>query len=98
MYAMLFFIKIHVLQEYRHPIIYGTRVVKELAKEVYIREGLRPPNGSQISEALEKLKYARFENLSMHDYKIIGVRSLECLGFFAIGEMIGRRSIIGYKV
>ncbi|CAG8463458.1 88_t:CDS:2 [Diversispora eburnea] len=73
-------------------------VIKEITKEVYVKEGLRPPSGSQISAAWEKLKNTKWQNLSLHDYKIIGVRSLECLGFFAIGEIIGRRSLIGYKV
>ncbi|RHZ70251.1 hypothetical protein Glove_273g18 [Diversispora epigaea] len=86
------------LAEYRHPIIYNAQVIKEITKEVYVKEGLRPPSGSQISAAWEKLKNTRWQNLSLHDYKIIGVRSLECLGFFAIGEIIGRRSLIGYKV
>ncbi|CAG8448480.1 2241_t:CDS:2 [Acaulospora morrowiae] len=86
--------------ELRKPIVYNAKVLKELAKEVYIKENLRPPNQSQISEAweaLKSLKWSYIKNASVKDIKIFGVRSLECLGFFAIGEVIGRRSLIGYN-
>ncbi|CAG8590827.1 3734_t:CDS:2 [Dentiscutata erythropus] len=88
------------LAEYRKPIIYNALVIKELAKEVYIKEGLRPPTTSEISQAWSNLR-----SIGLNDLKGIGlrdaaravIRSVEVIGFFAIGEMIGRGSLIGYK-
>jgi len=87
------------LSKITEPIIYNARVLKEIAKEVYTKENLRPPSTAQVSEAWEGLKSIKrsdVKNLSIENIKTIGVRSLECLGFFAIGEVIGRRSLIGY--
>src|SRR5437764_15046759 len=80
--------------------IYNTLVAKEIAKEVYIREGLKPPNGTQISETWDALKSIRLNdltNLGPREFAKIGIRALEVFGFFAIGEVIGRRSLVGYN-
>nr|CAG8604282.1 2690_t:CDS:10 [Entrophospora candida] len=72
-------------------IIYNALVTKELAKEVYIREGLQPPTGAQISETWNNLKSTRpkdFTNLSPTDLVKVGIRALEVFGIFAIGEGI----------
>ncbi|CAG8510031.1 5020_t:CDS:2, partial [Acaulospora colombiana] len=85
---------------FQKPIVYNARVLKEIAKEVYVKENLRPPSAAQISEVWEGLKSIRpsdINKLSSDDIKTIGVRSLECLGFFIIGEVIGRRGLIGYN-
>ncbi|RIB07800.1 mitochondrial ATP synthase g subunit-domain-containing protein [Gigaspora rosea] len=88
------------LAEYRKPIIYNALVIKELAKEVYIKEGLRPPTMSEISQVWSNLQSFGLKDLKeigLRDAARIVIRSVEVFGFFAIGEMIGRRSLIGYK-
>ncbi|RGB34792.1 mitochondrial ATP synthase g subunit-domain-containing protein [Rhizophagus diaphanus] len=90
--------KITGLQE---PIVYNVKVFNEIAKEVYTKENLGPPNKAQISEAWENLKSIRWKNvgdLSPNDYLKFGIRSIELAGFFALGEIIGRFSIIGYNI
>ncbi|CAG8672563.1 13534_t:CDS:1, partial [Cetraspora pellucida] len=82
------------------PIIYNSLVIKELAKEVYIKEGLRPPTISEISQAFSNLQSIRLRDLmeiGLRDAARIAIRSVEVFGFFALGEIIGRRSLIGYK-
>ncbi|CAG8508055.1 1834_t:CDS:2 [Paraglomus occultum] len=86
----------------RKPILYNAAVVRELVKEVWKREDLSPPSLAQIEEArsyLQKtLHWKHIKSLSLYDYARIGVRSAEVAGFFFIGEVIGRRSLIGYNV
>ncbi|CAB4395136.1 hypothetical protein RhiirA5_311054 [Rhizophagus irregularis] len=90
--------KITGLQE---PIVYNVKVFNEIAKEVYTKENLGPPNKAQISEAWENLKSIRWKNFSdlgPNDFLKFGIRSIEVAGFFALGEIIGRFSIIGYNI
>ncbi|CAG8496438.1 8805_t:CDS:2 [Paraglomus brasilianum] len=86
----------------RKPILYNAAVVKELVKEVWKREDLSPPSLAQIEEArtyLQKtIRWKYIKSLSLYDYARIGIRSVEVAGFFFIGEVIGRRSLIGYNV
>jgi hypothetical protein len=86
---------------FQEPIVYNVKVFNEIAKEVYTKESLGPPNKAQISEAWENLKSIRWKNigdLSPNDYAKLGIRSIEVAGFFALGEIIGRFSIIGYNI
>ncbi|CAG8506698.1 11538_t:CDS:2, partial [Scutellospora calospora] len=91
--AEKFFFPGNELPEYRKPIIYNALVIKELAKEVYIKEGLRPPTISEISQAWSNLKSIRLQEIGLKDAARIAIRSVEVLGFFAIGEIIGRRNL-----
>ncbi|CAJ0862686.1 3824_t:CDS:10 [Entrophospora sp. SA101] len=80
-------------------IIYNALVTKELAKEVYIREGLQPPTGAQISETWNNLKSTRpkdFTNLSPTDLVKVGIRTLEVFGIFAI-DNTPNFSILAFK-
>ncbi|CAG8516644.1 9251_t:CDS:2, partial [Racocetra fulgida] len=66
----------------------------ELAKEVYIKEGLRPPTISEISQAFSDLQSIRLRDITeigLREAARIAIRSVEVFGFFALGEMIGRR-------
>jgi len=86
----------------RKPIFYNAAVVKELVKEVWKKEDLSPPSLAQIEEARtyvqKTLHWKYIKSLSLYDYARIGIRSVEVAGFFFIGEVIGRRSLIGYNV
>ncbi|RIA97311.1 mitochondrial ATP synthase g subunit-domain-containing protein [Glomus cerebriforme] len=89
------------IADYRKPIVYNVKVLEEIAKEVYTKENLGPPNKAQISEAWENLKSIKWKNIyDLNPTKCVkvGIRSIEIAGFFAIGEIIGRFSLLGYNI
>ncbi|KAG0299258.1 hypothetical protein BGZ98_010194, partial [Dissophora globulifera] len=63
------------------PVIYNTKVVGQIAKQVYIREGMAPPSGAQFEAAKEAttkfLKSARsantWKNISKDQYLKAGL-------------------------
>ncbi|KAH9810583.1 mitochondrial ATP synthase g subunit-domain-containing protein [Melampsora americana] len=94
----------HSLASYTQTISYNLIFTKEILKQVYLKENLNPPNLNQI-----KLTYLQFFQNSTSltfwkslidsgEYKRIGIYTLEAIGIFSIGEMIGRRHIVGYKL
>ncbi|CAG8478682.1 11055_t:CDS:2 [Ambispora leptoticha] len=97
--------KISALQK---PIVDNALVAKEIFKEVWTKEGLAPPNMTQLDEArnffakhfdeLRTLKSKKFQSHSSRDYAAFAIRSVEVAGFFFIGEIIGRGSLVGYNV
>ncbi|KAF9992003.1 ATP synthase subunit G atp20 [Entomortierella chlamydospora] len=88
------------------PIVYNAKVAGQIAKQVYIREGMAPPSGAQIEAAkdatLKFIKSARsantWKNISKDQYLKAGLVAAEAYTFFLIGEIIGRRNIVGYDV
>ncbi|PVG04306.1 hypothetical protein CPB86DRAFT_869016 [Serendipita vermifera] len=90
---------------YREPIMYNLSVLKEVFKQVYIRESLAPPKSlSQITQAYRSLwergsSVQWWRNaLESGEWKRVGIYALEAYGIFHIGEMVGRRSIVGYDL
>jgi len=90
---------------YREPITYNSQVFLHLLKTVYKRENLAPPTSlHQITSAYRTLfDRARSvpywqELYKTGEYKKVAVGALEVYGIFKIGEIIGRRSLIGYNV
>ncbi|CAG8489639.1 2643_t:CDS:2 [Ambispora gerdemannii] len=92
----------------RKLIVEDALVAKEILKEIWVKEGLAPPNKAQFEEAqgfftkhydeLRTLKSKKLQSYSGRDYAVYAIRSVEVAGFFFIGEVIGRRSLIGYNV
>ncbi|KAF9910752.1 hypothetical protein BX616_010788 [Lobosporangium transversale] len=88
------------------PLLYNTKVAAQIAKQVYIREGMAPPSGAQIEAAKDAtLKFiwnARnlntWKNISKDQYVRAGLVAAEAYTFFMLGEIIGRRNLIGYNV
>lgn len=88
------------------PILYNAKVAGQIAKQVYIREGMAPPSGSQFEAAKESvLKFSKaarspstWKNLSKEQYLKAGLVTAEVYTFFMIGEIIGRRNLVGYDV
>ncbi|KAF8929228.1 mitochondrial ATP synthase g subunit-domain-containing protein [Dissophora ornata] len=88
------------------PIIYNAKVAGQVAKQVYIREGMAPPGGAQIEAAKEAtfkfVKSARsastWKNISKDQYLKAGLVAAEAYTFFLVGEIIGRRNFVGYDV
>lgn len=91
--------------------IYWSKVGAELGKAVYKAEGMAPPSQAQFKSVYEcitgtlkssnmaKLVKARFQSLGADNTEAslkFGVNVIQCLGFFSLGEIIGRRQIVGY--
>lgn len=84
------------------PIVYDAKVVSEIAKQVYTKEGMSFPSGAQFTEAQTFVK----KNLNVNSLKSVtwnnvakgGVVLAEIYTFFLIGEIVGRRNLIGYNV
>ncbi|KTW25586.1 hypothetical protein T552_03447 [Pneumocystis carinii B80] len=87
---------------YRVSLEYNVQVAKELIKQVWIQERLRPPSVAEIKYTYREIpKYTNisyFYSLSQKEWIQLGIFSLQVYGFFKIGEIIGRRHIVGYKI
>lgn len=78
---------------------YWARVGKELAKEVYVRENLQFPKLKDWPLAQKELwSLERIRSMKLDEAARFGLILAELAGFFAIGEVIGKRNLIGYKV
>lgn len=94
--------------------VYYTKVAGELAKYVWLKEGLSPPSVAEIQKTfttdLKALLTSAFKNpkqlvqfaeqsksYTKDDYIRYGAYGVQFLGLFALGEIIGRRHIYGYK-
>lgn len=83
--------------------VYDAKVVGEIAKQVYTKERMNFPSGQQFSEAQQYVKKDLFnastwKNLTKQDVAKGAVVAAELYTFFLIGEVVGRRNLIGYKV
>lgn len=90
---------------YGESITYNFAVLKEVLKQVYIKESLAPPKSlSEITQAYRSLweqgSSAQWwrNALASGEWKKVGIYALEAYGIFHIGEMVGRRSIVGYNL
>ncbi|GAA5967093.1 hypothetical protein JCM11641_000439 [Rhodosporidiobolus odoratus] len=94
----------NALGGYKEPVLYNAAVAKELAKQVYVAEKLAPPSFAQVSYT-----FRQFAQQAPHlsfwqklyesgEYKRWLVYAVEAYGIFTIGEMIGRRHVVGYKL
>ncbi|KAF9257661.1 hypothetical protein L218DRAFT_990939 [Marasmius fiardii PR-910] len=94
-----------LLGSYKQPVFYNLAVARELVKHVYRAERLSPPKSvDAVREAYGTL-WSRASNReywvnAMRSGEIarIGVYALEAYGIFKIGEIIGRRSLVGYDL
>ncbi|KAG8773454.1 hypothetical protein FRB91_000224 [Serendipita sp. 411] len=87
------------------PLSYNFAVLREILKQVYIRESLAPPKS--ISEITQAYKYLWAQGSSLQwwrqlvesgGWKKVGIYALEAYGIFHVGEIVGRRHIVGYKL
>jgi len=92
------------LGTYRTPVIYNLQVTRELLKQVYVAERLQIPHWTTfVSEY--GLLWSRVRNpaflrelVRSGEWMKVGVYAVEGYGIFKIGEIIGRRSLVGYNV
>ncbi|PWN90634.1 hypothetical protein FA10DRAFT_229829 [Acaromyces ingoldii] len=92
------------VSSYADSLLYNLRVAGSLFKQVYIAEGMAPPKLQAIQEAYRTM-YARAVDanwwtgiVNNGEWKRLALYAVEAYGIFNIGEMIGRRHIVGYKV
>ncbi|KAI0750303.1 mitochondrial ATP synthase g subunit-domain-containing protein [Daedaleopsis nitida] len=93
-----------MLGSYREPLGYNFAVFREVLKQVYVAERLQPPPISAFSSVYSSLwaqarspQYWR-NLLRSGDLTKVGIYALEAYGIFKIGEIIGRRSLVGYNI
>ncbi|THH14228.1 hypothetical protein EW146_g6081 [Bondarzewia mesenterica] len=94
-----------LLGTYRQPLLYNFSVTREVLKQIYVAERLQPPTSlSQVSSAYLTLwrraispSYWR-ELARTGEWARVGVYAVEAYGIYKIGEIIGRRSLVGYNV
>lgn len=94
--------------------LYYTKVAGELAKYVWLKEGMSPPSSAELqkvftsdlkalyAQALESSRNpakvaAYVRGFKSDDYIRGGAIVVQLLGIFALGEIIGRRHVYGYK-
>ncbi|KAI7869780.1 mitochondrial ATP synthase g subunit-domain-containing protein [Spinellus fusiger] len=83
------------------PILYNAKVAGEIVKQVYTKEGMAFPTGQQWAEAqasLKKINMACVKNLTVRDFAKGGIVAAEFYTFYLVGEIIGRRNLVGYNV
>ncbi|KAG1470163.1 hypothetical protein G6F56_002842 [Rhizopus delemar] len=87
---------------FQKPVVYNTKVAVEVAKQVYKKEGMNFPSGAQLTEAQQSLQNAlkikNLKNLTFSDAAKAGVVFAELYTFFLLGEIVGRKNLIGYNV
>ncbi|TFY66137.1 hypothetical protein EVG20_g4953 [Dentipellis fragilis] len=94
-----------LLGAYRQPLTYNLSVAREVLKQIYIAERARAPASlAQVSSAYSTL-FARArspaywrELLRSGEWARVGVYAVEAYGIYKIGEIVGRRSLVGYTV
>ncbi|KAF8070803.1 mitochondrial ATP synthase g subunit-domain-containing protein [Lyophyllum atratum] len=94
----------NALGAYREPLMYNLSVARHFVKHIYRTEHLQPPSLSTVQEAYKTMwsrakdpNYWR-EAMRTGEIKQVGIYAVEAFGLFKIGEIIGRRSLVGYKL
>lgn len=85
--------------------MYNAAVAREFLKQVYIRESLAPPTSVSSFTSTYSTLFSRARDLNYWrsiaqsgEWATVGIVGLEAYFIFHIGEIIGRRSIVGYKL
>ncbi|KAJ3759070.1 mitochondrial ATP synthase g subunit-domain-containing protein [Lentinula raphanica] len=93
------------LARYKEPVLYNFAVFREIAKQVYRAESLSPPSSIDVVRSAYRTMWtnatskAFWQNaISNGEVAKLGIYALEAYGIFKIGEMVGRRSIVGYNL
>ena len=90
--------------------IYYGKVTAEVSKQIYAKEGLKPPIVNEFKSTYCKLYKQGLQyfnkpseimicakNIKKPDALKYGSYLVQFLGFYSVGEIIGRRKFIGYK-
>ncbi|KAL7059989.1 hypothetical protein AAHC03_09237 [Spirometra sp. Aus1] len=85
---------------------FGAETVKPAATKFvqYARVEMRPPNKNEVTLAVQEgktlvayLKSGAILQKKIKDVALDSIVAIEVLMWFFVGEIIGRRSLIGYK-
>jgi F-type H+-transporting ATPase subunit g len=95
----------NMLGAYRQPVIYNAQVARELLKQIYVAERLQPPTSwAPVADAYSTL-WSRAKSpgywrgiISSGEWVKVGIYAVEAYGIFKIGEIVGRRSLVGYNL
>ncbi|ODM16263.1 hypothetical protein SI65_08262 [Aspergillus cristatus] len=95
------------------PTVYYSRVGLELGKLVFRGQNMTPPNLATFQSYFQHLLNAarnpsssplssqnilnRIRSANAKEIAFAGVTAAEVLGFFTVGEIIGRMNIVGYR-
>ncbi|KAF8879538.1 mitochondrial ATP synthase g subunit-domain-containing protein [Gymnopilus junonius] len=92
-----------LLGSYRQPLVYNFQVTKEIFKQIYHKENLQPPTLADVKYAYSYLwsqltpalpgQLARSGEAGR-----VAIYGLQAYGIFKIGEIVGRRSVVGYSI
>ena len=92
----------NVLQQ----VVYGLKVTQQVAKTIYEKEKMSPPSVKELGDAVngfmtvgkQAVRMVKSKELPQSSQVVSAARvGVELLGFFTIGEIIGRWHIVGYK-
>ncbi|KAJ4483854.1 mitochondrial ATP synthase g subunit-domain-containing protein [Lentinula aciculospora] len=94
-----------LMGSYKEPVLYNFSVFREIVKQVYRAEGLSPPSSVDVVRSAYRTMWTNATSrafwqkvVSNGEIARLGVYAVEAYGIFKIGEMVGRRSIVGYKL
>ncbi|KIJ62996.1 hypothetical protein HYDPIDRAFT_157206 [Hydnomerulius pinastri MD-312] len=94
-----------VFGSYRQPLIYNAQVARELLKQIYIAERLQPPTSLGTVTGAYSTLFSRASSpaywrgiLANGEWAKVGIYAVEAYGIFKIGEILGRRSLVGYNL
>lgn len=90
--------------------VYYGKVGAELSKQVYLKEGLQPPSVGDFQKVYSQL-YKNILHYSVKPKEVAGLLksigkndivkygsyAIQIVGFYSVGEIIGRRHLVGYK-
>ncbi|KII84325.1 hypothetical protein PLICRDRAFT_167855 [Plicaturopsis crispa FD-325 SS-3] len=95
----------NLLGGYREPLVYNLKVARELAKQVYLAERLQPPADLPTIKSAYSTLWSRAKNPSYWreiarngEWAKVAIYGVEAYGIFKIGEIIGRRHLVGYEL
>ncbi|KAK7202683.1 mitochondrial ATP synthase g subunit-domain-containing protein [Myxozyma melibiosi] len=89
--------------------LYWSKVIAEVAKQVYLKEGLAPPSVETFKSTYLSFSQKFLSKLASPEAVIDSAKSIDrqtvyrytaygvqIVGFFSLGEVIGRRKLVGY--
>ncbi|OWZ34505.1 F-type H+-transporting ATPase subunit G [Cryptococcus neoformans AD2-60a] len=90
---------------YREPVVYNSKVFASICRQVWQAEKLSPPLELATWARAYSEIYSKAVNggywknvLKTGAWAGLGVAALEAYGIFKIGEIVGRRNLIGYSL
>ncbi|KAF9522458.1 mitochondrial ATP synthase g subunit-domain-containing protein [Crepidotus variabilis] len=94
----------NLLGAYKQPLLYNLSVTREVLKQIYVKEGLAPPSLATFRETYASI-WGQITKpgfvgglVRSGDFGRVGIYGLQAYGIFKIGEIVGRRNLVGYPI